>query len=195
MAIEKCVHNGSVISLHRSVTPVEKGNLGSSPESASVIPCPSLAPDPAPPASPTSPTSPSESSKSVRDRRRSMTVPVNTFYPSTTDSSSTTTTTTTKSALSSPQEEALPPRSLTPHHHQTLPTTKKSNRFVVSKITEDTVREGGALIMPSRSSASSSVTGSPETNRARSPLVVFLPDEKMVSPTGESPVTPFDHRC
>ncbi|GAU99688.1 hypothetical protein RvY_10649 [Ramazzottius varieornatus] len=190
VAIEKCVHNGSVKSLHRSVTPVEKGNLGSSPESASVLPSPSLAPDPAPSASPTSPTSPSESSKSVRDRRRSMTVPVNTFYPSTTDSSSTTTTTT-KPALSSPQEETLPPRSLTPQQHQTLPTTKKSNRFVVSKITEDTVREGGALIMPSRSSASSSVTGSPETSRARSPLVVLLPDEKMVSPTGESPVTPF----
>ena len=175
MATETCVLNGKTETASRSAATVHKGSLGPSPESASVIPSLPLASEIVSPVSP-------PSSKNQQNRRRSMTVPVNTFYPSTADTS------TAKSTLSSPQEEDLPARASTPPHQ--INSVKKSNRFIVSKITEDVVREGGALIMPSRSSAGSSIAGSPESTRARSPLIVLSTEDKMVSPTGDLPFRP-----
>ncbi|OQV16333.1 Inositol hexakisphosphate and diphosphoinositol-pentakisphosphate kinase [Hypsibius exemplaris] len=81
----------------------------------------------------------------------------------------------------SPRDASVP----LPGSSSTLPP-RRANRFVVSKISEDAIKVGGgsALIFPPPRSTSSSVAGSPEILRAKSPLGA-LDDPVMLSPHAE----------
>jgi hypothetical protein len=108
-------------------------------------------------------------------RRRSMTVPIDVaFAPIPPNSSSTSSQ---DVSPTHPSQDIIAPVGSS----STLPP-RKANRFVVSKITEDAIKVGSALIFPPRST-SSSVAGSPEIIRSRSPFV--LTDDSMHSPQGD----------
>ncbi|XP_055337763.1 inositol hexakisphosphate and diphosphoinositol-pentakisphosphate kinase 2-like isoform X2 [Paramacrobiotus metropolitanus] len=142
------------------------GSLSTSPvNSSSLLPSPQHTLRPSPLPSP--------------HRRRSMTVPINIAALPLTASGG--------DSLSASQD--ISPGS----SHKDIPpfplpvvaqAPKKPKRFIVSKISEASLKDGGGLILPDRTSAGSSLAGSPEVGRARSPLVAGVAgEERVVSPS------------